>query len=101
MKIRFQLIIILLLTCTSLFASQTILKKPQNSKVFAYSGDNQTQNTGKIIANPIRVLVTDKNGNPLKKHEVSFTIISFPKNAKGFKLDTKTVCTDSRGIAEN
>jgi hypothetical protein len=101
MKIRFQLIIILLLACTSLLASQTILKKPQKSKVFAYSGDNQTQTTGKITINPIRVLVTDKNGNPLKEHEVSFTIISFPKNAKGFKLDKKNVCTNSLGIAEN
>jgi phosphate:Na+ symporter len=78
-----------------------VLVKPQHAEIYAYSGDNQTQTTGQILDHPIRVLVIDKNGNPLKEHEVVFTIITYPKNAQGYRIDKTHVCTDSVGIAVN
>ncbi len=86
---------------TSVGANAAILQKPQSTEIYSYSGDNQTQTTGKTLDNPIRVLVTDANGNPLQNHEVIFTIISFPKNSTGYRLDKTHVCTNSKGIAGN
>ncbi|MDR2010745.1 MAG: Na/Pi cotransporter family protein [Bacteroidales bacterium] len=77
------------------------LQKPRNLYIYGYSGDEQTQTTGKITDTPIRVMVTDKDGFPVSKHKLLFEIISYPKSASGFKVQQKEVYTDSLGIAEN
>lgn len=91
---------VIILLLSSVYGQAVVLTKPQSSKVFSFSGDNQTQTTGSV-SQPIRVLVTDSNGNPIKDHEVLFTIVITPKNAQGHILDKKVVCTDSTGIAVN
>lgn len=96
-----KLIFLIFCLLTVVGANSAVLVKPQNSEIFAYSGDCQTQTIGKILDHPIRVLVTDKFGKPLKEHEVIFTIISYPKNATGYKIDKQHVCTNADGIAEN
>jgi phosphate:Na+ symporter len=103
MKIKHYLIFLLslLILLIGSKASSAILTKPQSAETYAYSGDNQTQTIGKILEHPIRVLVTDKYGKPLKEHEVIFTIISYPKNATGYRIDKQHVCTNADGIAEN
>ncbi len=103
MKFKQHLIFILIISILLIGsnAHSANLQKPQSTEIYSYSGDNQTQTTGKVLENPIRVLVTDKNGNPLKGHEVIFSIITYPKNSHGYRLDKTHVCTDSAGIAIN
>lgn len=96
---RLMFLIFWLLVTVALHSA--VLIKPQSTEIYSYSGDNQTQAAGKILDNPIRILVTDTNGNPLKDHELTFTVISFPKNSLGYRIDKTHVYTDSAGIAIN
>lgn len=100
MKLR-NFVALILFTIICLSAYSVVLIKPQNSDIYNYSGDNQIQTVGKITDQPIRVLVCDAEGNPLKDHELLFTVFCNPKNAKDFRIDKKLVKTDSLGIAEN
>jgi hypothetical protein len=93
-------IFLCLLIACNIFASNIILSKPQNPNVYSYSGDNQTKTIGEL-SQPIRVMVTDNEGNPIREHELVFTCISYPKGSKDYKIDKKFVCTDSTGLAEN
>lgn len=77
------------------------LQKPKSQFVYGYSGDGQTQTIEKTAEDPIRVFVTNNYDNPIKGHELVFTVISYPKNATGFKIEKEFVYTDSLGIAEN
>ncbi len=92
---------ILFVLSLSAYSNKTILVKPINHYEYSFSGDNQINNVGKITEHPIRVLVTDENGKPLKGHKVIFICISYPNGAKNYKIDKKYVITDSTGIAAN
>ncbi|MDD4149310.1 MAG: Na/Pi symporter [Bacteroidales bacterium] len=98
-RLKFLLLCFVLFSAINLRA--VILVKPQNDQIYSYSGDNQSQTVGKISNTPIRVLVTDDYGNPIKGHELIFRVVSFPENASGYKIEKRIVFTDSVGLAVN
>ncbi|HOZ30787.1 MAG TPA: Na/Pi symporter [Bacteroidales bacterium] len=100
MKIR-SIIVFIAFLLIGISGYCVVLSKPQSSSIYEYSGDNQIQTVGKITENPIRVLVCDEEGTPLRDYELVFTVICNPKNAEDFRIDKKLVKTDSLGIAEN
>ncbi|MDD2634867.1 MAG: Na/Pi symporter [Bacteroidales bacterium] len=98
-KLKISIFCFVLLLAINLNA--LVITKPQNPSVYSYSGDKQTQTVGKTCNSPIRVLVTDDAGNPVIGHELRFSLIAFPENASGYKIENKIVYTDSTGIAIN
>ncbi|PLX06310.1 MAG: Na/Pi cotransporter family protein [Marinilabiliales bacterium] len=100
MKLRLFIFLSAILFAFNLNATSVKLIKPVHPDHFSYSGDNQTQKT-KSLSQPIRVLVTDNNGNPIQGHELVFICITYPKDADNYCVDRKYVCTDSTGIATN
>jgi phosphate:Na+ symporter len=99
MKLR-NIVTLITFLIIGLSAYSITLIKPQSAEFYEFSGDNQIQTIGKITDKPIRVLVCDEHNVPIKNHELIFTVICSPKNSKDFRLDKKTVLTDSLGIAE-
>lgn len=93
------IIFVFSISTNSLYAVK--LQKPKSQIIYGYSGDEQTQTIGKVTENPLRVLVTDNDGNPLFNYELHFEIISYPNNAKNFKIKKELVLSDSLGIVEN
>ncbi len=98
-RLKISLLCLVLLSAINLTA--VVISKPQDSQIYSYSGDNQTQTVGKTCNSPIRVLVTDDAGNPVKGHELIFRVISFPENASGYMIEKQIVYTDSTGLAIN
>ncbi|MDD2387385.1 MAG: Na/Pi symporter [Bacteroidales bacterium] len=98
-RLKISLLCFVLLSAINL--SAVVIVKPQDSQIYSYSGDNQTQTVGKACNSPIRVLVTDDAGNPVKGHELIFRVIFFPENASGHQIENQIVYTDSVGLAIN
>ena len=59
-------------------------------------GDAQTRNIGTGLPLPLRVVVRDRNGNPIANHPVSFV----PTQGGGAMIDPQVVYTDSTGVAQ-
>lgn len=73
-----------------------IIFVPGNPTVIAKnSGDTQTAIAGSSLANPLRVLVTDANSNPVILANIKWTVIAGAGSLSG--VSSKT---DSNGIAE-
>ena len=58
-------------------------------------GDAQTRNRGTALPLPLRVMVRDKFGNPIKGHPVTF----MPTQGGGEMIDPQVALSDSLGIA--
>ena len=67
---------------------------PVAAGISALSGDGQFANTGSSAANPLVVLVSDQNGNPLPNATVSWRVTS----GGGTVADTAST-TDASGLA--
>jgi hypothetical protein len=59
-------------------------------------GDAQTRNVGTALPLPLRVVVRDRNGNPIANHAVTFV----PTQGGGTMIDPQVVYTDSTGVAQ-
>lgn len=66
-------------------------------KLTGDDGDAQTRNIGTVLEKPLKVVVYDKNNNPIRNHPVNFVVTESKK--KGRILDLQPVVTDSNGIA--
>ena len=66
------------------------------------AGDDRSAVASAQFSQPLEVLVTDANGNPINDETVSFSIISGPGGASGTFVTggaTASVTTDSSGLA--
>lgn len=76
------------------------LSKPVSSEIPNFSGDNQTQTARLTAEKPLRVLVLDKQNQPVENVCVLFKTLSVPKDDKKFTILDTIACTDSNGIAK-
>ncbi|MBN1559563.1 Ig-like domain-containing protein [candidate division KSB1 bacterium] len=58
------------------------------------NGDTQKRNVGTVLENPLKVLVTDRFGNPIKNVAVTFRTVT----GGGSLVDNQPVFTDSLGV---
>lgn len=98
----FLLILLIFFIDTPLFSNNqnTIILKSEYPGFFSFSGDGQTQNTGEITDQALRVFVVDGNNNPVKNHKVKFSLYSYPSGSTGHGLQDSIVLTDNNGIAK-
>lgn len=59
-------------------------------------GNGQTRNVGTALASPLIAKVTDRNGNPVSRWPVQFTVLS----GGGYFLETQPLMTDANGQAK-
>jgi adhesin/invasin len=64
------------------------------SKIALQSGDNQSAIVGQALANPLAVLVTDANNNPVENVPVDWTAVG------GGSVSASTSATNAQGIAQ-
>ena len=76
------------------------LLKPVSEEIPNFSGDVQTQTVSLAAKEPLRVLVLDKDNNPVKGVRVHFEPLSIPEGDNKFTIQDTVAFTDSNGIAK-
>jgi len=81
------------------FESEALVGDPANLEKLA--GDNQSAMILNLLANPLKVKVTDIFGNPIKNSSITFSFSSVPAGASGQAFQpSATVFSNSSGEAE-
>ena len=75
------------------------LVKPATAEGIDQSGQDQVQTVGQYLMKPLRAKAITIDGIPVRGTRVAFRVVSAPKKAEGWMLESR-VTTDSLGIAE-
>ena len=76
------------------------LIKPVSRNILNYSGDLQTQTAHLKSDKPIRVLVVNKENEPIRNIPVKLKTVSVPNGDRKFKIQDTLLYTDTLGIAQ-